>query len=39
MLTDTSHTSGGVGVIAVAFDAEVDVLEGFGNLIVQTAGD
>ncbi len=39
MLTDTAHASGGVGVIAVAYDAEVDVLEGFDNLIVQTAGD
>ncbi len=39
MLTDTSLTSGRVGVIAKAFDAEVDVLEGFDNLIVQTAGD
>jgi hypothetical protein len=37
MLTDTSYTAGGVGVIAVAYDAAVDVLEGFDNLIVQTA--
>jgi hypothetical protein len=37
MLTDTSLTSGRVGVIARAYDAAVDVLEGFDNLIVQTA--
>jgi len=37
MLTDTSLSSGRVGVIAKAFDANIDVLEGFDNLVVQTA--
>jgi hypothetical protein len=39
MLTDTSLSSGGVGVIVMAFDANVDVLQGFDNLVVQTAED
>jgi hypothetical protein len=39
MLTDTSLSSGSVGLIAKAFDADVDVIEAYDNLIVQTAGD
>jgi hypothetical protein len=38
MLTDTSFSSGRVGAAAVAFNADVDVLEAFDNLIVQSAG-
>ncbi|MCX6099038.1 MAG: hypothetical protein NTX69_03385 [Candidatus Bipolaricaulota bacterium] len=37
MLTDNSLSSGTVGVIEMAFDANVDVLQGFDNLVVQTA--
>jgi hypothetical protein len=37
MLTDTSLASGRVGMIAKAFNADVDVLEAFDNLVVQTA--
>jgi hypothetical protein len=37
MLTDTSLSSGRVGVVTKAFDANVDVLQGFDNLVVQTA--
>jgi hypothetical protein len=37
MLTDASFSSGRVGAAAVAFDANIDVLEGFDNLVVQTA--
>lgn len=39
MLTDASLPTGRVGVVALALDAEVDVLEGFDNLVVQAAAD
>ena len=37
MLMDTSLSSGRAGMIAKAFNADVDVLEAFDNLVVQTA--